>query len=120
MRRKGLTIPEAFEVFHNLPSDIESDESSIGEAENVMIAKSSCDVPPLGRTSLEVSAFGWKRVAINSVPKNPKDMLKKRRVSPSQSSRENTDIDEEKYDISVPGPSRIFKVTWKNKASVKI
>ncbi|GFV05606.1 inositol hexakisphosphate and diphosphoinositol-pentakisphosphate kinase [Trichonephila clavipes] len=27
--------------------------------------------------------FGWKRVAINSGPKNPKDMLKKRHVSPS-------------------------------------
>ncbi|GFY51528.1 uncharacterized protein TNIN_68461 [Trichonephila inaurata madagascariensis] len=76
MPRKGLTIPEALEVFHNLPSDIESDESSLSEAEDVMTAKSS--------------------------------------------SSENTDIDEEKDDISVPGPSRIFKVTWKNKASVKI
>ncbi|GFX36219.1 hypothetical protein TNCV_2065571 [Trichonephila clavipes] len=28
--------------------------------------------------------FGWKRVAHNSGLKNPKDMLKKRRVSPSQ------------------------------------
>ncbi|GFY45048.1 uncharacterized protein TNIN_69201 [Trichonephila inaurata madagascariensis] len=73
MPRKGLTIPEALEVFHTLPSDIESDESSLSEAEGVMTAKSS--------------------------------------------SRENTDIDEEKDDISVPGPSRIFKVTWKNKAS---
>ncbi|GFY61457.1 uncharacterized protein TNIN_464951 [Trichonephila inaurata madagascariensis] len=36
------------------------------------------------------------------------------------SSSENTDIDEEKDDISVPGPSCISKVTWKNKASVKI
>ncbi|GFU97098.1 hypothetical protein TNCV_3347441 [Trichonephila clavipes] len=27
--------------------------------------------------------FGWKSVAINSSPKNPEDMLKKRRVSPS-------------------------------------
>ncbi|GFU43615.1 uncharacterized protein TNCV_3728561 [Trichonephila clavipes] len=35
-------------------------------------------------------------------------------------SSENTDIDEEKDDISVPGLSRISKVTWKNKASVKI
>ncbi|GFS40603.1 uncharacterized protein TNIN_144361 [Trichonephila inaurata madagascariensis] len=76
MPRKGLTIPEALEVFHNLPSDIESDELSLSEAEDVMTAKSS--------------------------------------------SSENTDIDEEKDDISVPGPSRIFKVTWKNKASVKI
>ncbi|GFY50800.1 uncharacterized protein TNIN_184831 [Trichonephila inaurata madagascariensis] len=69
MPRKGLTIPEALEVFHNLPSDIESDESSLSEAEDVMTAKSS--------------------------------------------SSENTDIDEEKNDISVPGPSRISKVTWK-------
>ncbi|GFY45840.1 hypothetical protein TNIN_95611 [Trichonephila inaurata madagascariensis] len=38
---KGLTIPEALEVFHNLPSDIESDESSLSEAEDVMTAKSS-------------------------------------------------------------------------------
>ncbi|GFY70902.1 uncharacterized protein TNIN_328181, partial [Trichonephila inaurata madagascariensis] len=67
---------KALEVFHNLPSDIESDESSLNEAEDVLTAKSS--------------------------------------------SSENTDIDEEKDDISVPGPSRIFKVTWKNKASVKI
>ncbi|GFY73694.1 uncharacterized protein TNIN_387611 [Trichonephila inaurata madagascariensis] len=74
--RKGLTIPEALEVFHNLPSDIESDESSLSEAEDVMTSKSS--------------------------------------------SSENNDIDEEKDDISVPGPSRISKVTWKNKASVKI
>ncbi|GFS58129.1 uncharacterized protein TNIN_360291 [Trichonephila inaurata madagascariensis] len=57
---------EALEVFHNLPSDIESDESSLSEAEDVMTAKSS--------------------------------------------SSENTDIDEEKDDISVPGPSRIFEV----------
>ncbi|GFY49822.1 uncharacterized protein TNIN_70441 [Trichonephila inaurata madagascariensis] len=61
---------------HNLPSDIESDESSLSEAEDVMTAKSS--------------------------------------------SSENTDIDEEKGDINVPGPSHIFKVTWKNKVSVKI
>ncbi|GFV71493.1 hypothetical protein TNCV_4562451 [Trichonephila clavipes] len=45
------------------------------------------DVHPLGSTSLEVSAWtrgvglSWKRVAINSGPKNPKDLLKKRRVS---------------------------------------
>ncbi|GFV65920.1 uncharacterized protein TNCV_3360361 [Trichonephila clavipes] len=64
-------------VFHNLPSDIESNESSFSEAEDVITAKSS-----------------------------------------SQS--KNTDIDEEKDDISVPGPSRIAKVTWKNKVSVKI
>ncbi|GFY45961.1 uncharacterized protein TNIN_272271 [Trichonephila inaurata madagascariensis] len=76
MPRTRLTIPEALEVFHNLPSDIESDESSLNEAEDVMNAKSS--------------------------------------------SSENTDIDEEKDGISVPGPSRIFKFTWKNKASVKI
>ncbi|GFY38250.1 uncharacterized protein TNIN_295451 [Trichonephila inaurata madagascariensis] len=76
MPRKGLTIPEALEVFHNLPSDIESDESSLSEAEDVMAAKSS--------------------------------------------SSENTDIDEGKDDISVPGTSRIFEVTWKNKASIKI
>ncbi|GFY71604.1 uncharacterized protein TNIN_168211 [Trichonephila inaurata madagascariensis] len=41
MPRKGLTIPEALEVFHNSPSDIESDESSLSEAEDVMTAKSS-------------------------------------------------------------------------------
>ncbi|GFY49696.1 uncharacterized protein TNIN_495811 [Trichonephila inaurata madagascariensis] len=76
MPRKGLNIPEALEVFHNLPSDIESDESSLSEAEDVMTAKSS--------------------------------------------SSENTDTDEEKDDISVPGSSRIFEVTWKNKASIKI
>ncbi|GFU87358.1 hypothetical protein TNCV_2716441 [Trichonephila clavipes] len=33
--------------------------------------------------------FGWKRVAINYGQKNPKDMLKKRRVSSSQSQMEN-------------------------------
>ncbi|GFU26149.1 hypothetical protein TNCV_5105941 [Trichonephila clavipes] len=38
---KGLAIPEALEVFHNLPSDIESDESSLNEADDVMTAKSS-------------------------------------------------------------------------------
>ncbi|GFY50059.1 uncharacterized protein TNIN_4871 [Trichonephila inaurata madagascariensis] len=68
-------IEKALEVFHNLPSDFESDESPLSEAEDVITAKSS--------------------------------------------SSENTDIDEEKNDISVPGPSRISKVTWKNKASVK-
>ncbi|GFY74386.1 uncharacterized protein TNIN_499861 [Trichonephila inaurata madagascariensis] len=76
MSRNGLTIPEALEVFHNLPSDIESNESKSSEAEDVMIAKSS--------------------------------------------SSGNTDIDEEKDDISVPGPFSISKVTWKNIASVKI
>ncbi|GFQ86970.1 uncharacterized protein TNCT_486581 [Trichonephila clavata] len=35
-------------------------------------------------------------------------------------SSENTDIDEEVDDLSVPGPFRISKVTWKNKVSVKI
>ncbi|GFT34477.1 transposable element Tcb2 transposase [Trichonephila clavipes] len=63
---KRLTIPEALEVFHNLLSDIGSDESYLNEAEDVMTAKSS--------------------------------------------SSENTDIDEEKDDISVPGPSGISKV----------
>ncbi|GFV33730.1 uncharacterized protein TNCV_4568451 [Trichonephila clavipes] len=67
---------KVLEVFHNFPSDIESEESSLNETEDVMTAKSS--------------------------------------------SSKNTDIDEEKDDISVPGPSRISKVTWKNKASVKI
>ncbi|GFS32972.1 uncharacterized protein TNIN_412021 [Trichonephila inaurata madagascariensis] len=76
MPRKELTIPEALEVFHNLPSDFESYESSLSEAEDFMTAKSS--------------------------------------------SSENTDIDEGKDDTSVTGESRIFKVTWKNKASVKI
>ncbi|GFS74681.1 uncharacterized protein TNCV_3978141 [Trichonephila clavipes] len=76
MPRKGLTIPEALEVFPNLPSDIECDESSLSEADDVMTAKST--------------------------------------------SSENTDIDEEKDDICVPGPSRISKATWKNKVSVKI
>ncbi|GFT97522.1 DDE_3 domain-containing protein [Trichonephila clavipes] len=36
------------------------------------------------------------------------------------SSSENTDIDEEKDDLSVTGSSRKNKVTWKNKVSVKI
>ncbi|GFV48726.1 uncharacterized protein TNCV_625131 [Trichonephila clavipes] len=77
MPTKGLTIPKALKVFHNIPSDIQSDELSLSEAEDVMNAKSS--------------------------------------------SNENSIIDEKKRgDISVPGPSRIFKVTWKNKASVKI
>ncbi|GFY68338.1 uncharacterized protein TNIN_124551 [Trichonephila inaurata madagascariensis] len=67
MPRKGLTILEALEVFHSLPSDIESNESSLSEAEDVMTAKLS--------------------------------------------SNENTDIDEEKDDISVPEPSRISKGT---------
>ncbi|GFT72306.1 hypothetical protein TNCV_3608751 [Trichonephila clavipes] len=40
-----------------------------------------CDVPPLGSTSLEA-----KRVVINSGPKNPKDLLKKRRVRRHNSS----------------------------------
>ncbi|GFV68836.1 piggyBac transposable element-derived protein 4 [Trichonephila clavipes] len=44
MPRKGITIPEALEVFHNLPSDIESDESSLSEAEDVMTAKSSSTI----------------------------------------------------------------------------
>ncbi|GFR23504.1 uncharacterized protein TNCT_12591 [Trichonephila clavata] len=76
MPRKGLSILEALEVFRNLYSDIETDELSLSEAEDIMSEKSS--------------------------------------------SSENTDIDEEVDDISVPGPSRISKVTWKNKASVKI
>ncbi|GFY38736.1 hypothetical protein TNIN_337801 [Trichonephila inaurata madagascariensis] len=41
-------------------------------------------------------------------------------MTAKSSSSENTDIDEEKDDISMPGLSHIFKVTWKNKASVKI
>ncbi|GFR14303.1 uncharacterized protein TNCT_82251 [Trichonephila clavata] len=41
-------------------------------------------------------------------------------MSEKSSSSENTDIGEEIDDISVPGPSRISKVTWENKASVKI
>ncbi|GFR19376.1 hypothetical protein TNCT_208991 [Trichonephila clavata] len=41
-------------------------------------------------------------------------------MSEKSSSSEKTDIDEEVDNISVPGPSRISKVTWKNKASVKI
>ncbi|GFY78600.1 uncharacterized protein TNIN_491971 [Trichonephila inaurata madagascariensis] len=61
--KENSCVMKALEVFHNLPSDIESDESSLSEAEDVMTAKSS--------------------------------------------SSENTDIDEEKDDISVPGPSRI-------------
>ncbi|GFW62033.1 uncharacterized protein TNCV_1684641 [Trichonephila clavipes] len=73
---KGLTIPGALEVFHNLPSDIDSDESSLSESEDVLTAKSS--------------------------------------------SSKYSDIDEGKYGISVSGPSRISKVTWKNKVSVKI
>ncbi|GFV56861.1 uncharacterized protein TNCV_146131 [Trichonephila clavipes] len=77
MSRKRLTIPGALEVFHNLPSDIESNESSLSEAEDVMTGKSS-------------------------------------------SASENTNIDEEKDDISVPELFRISKVTWKNKASVNI
>ncbi|GFQ79168.1 uncharacterized protein TNCT_529491 [Trichonephila clavata] len=76
MPRKGLSVPEDLEVFHNLHSDIETNELSLSEAEYIMSEKSS--------------------------------------------SSENTDIDEEVDDISVPGPSRISKVTWKNKASVKI
>ncbi|GFY46675.1 uncharacterized protein TNIN_78231 [Trichonephila inaurata madagascariensis] len=75
MPRKGLTIPEVLEVFHNLSSDIESDESLLSEAQDVMTAKSS--------------------------------------------SSEKTAIGEEKDDINVPGPSRISKVTWKNKAFLK-
>ncbi|GFU18530.1 uncharacterized protein TNCV_4175371 [Trichonephila clavipes] len=76
MPRKRLIIPEALEVFNNLPSDIECNEPLLSKGENVMFVKSS--------------------------------------------SRENTDIDEEKDDINVPGPSLISKITWKNKASVKI
>ncbi|GFR24081.1 uncharacterized protein TNCT_81611 [Trichonephila clavata] len=67
---------EALEDFHNLHSDIETDELSLSEAEDIMSEKSS--------------------------------------------SSENTYIDEEVDDISVPGPSHISKVTGKNKASVKI
>ncbi|GFT95731.1 hypothetical protein TNCV_311051 [Trichonephila clavipes] len=42
----------------------------------------SCSFASFIHTSL--LGLGWKRVAINSGPKNPKDMLKKRRVNPSQ------------------------------------
>ncbi|GFY03319.1 hypothetical protein TNCV_1172771 [Trichonephila clavipes] len=39
--------------------------------------------------------FGWKRVAINSGPKNPKDLLKKRRVSRHKcSTKPQTKFDE--------------------------
>ncbi|GFY47383.1 trafficking protein particle complex subunit 8 [Trichonephila inaurata madagascariensis] len=41
-------------------------------------------------------------------------------MTAKSSSSKSTHIDEEKDDISVQGPSRIFKVTWKNKAPVKI
>ncbi|GFR25278.1 hypothetical protein TNCT_421911 [Trichonephila clavata] len=41
MRRKGLSIPEVLEVFHNLHSDIETDELSLSEAEDIMSKKSS-------------------------------------------------------------------------------
>ncbi|GFV67105.1 uncharacterized protein TNCV_819141 [Trichonephila clavipes] len=71
MPRKGLIIPEALEVFNNLPSDIECDEPLLSKAENVMTVKSS--------------------------------------------SRENTDIDEEKDDIRVPGPSLYLKLLGKIK-----
>ncbi|GFR00035.1 hypothetical protein TNCT_491321 [Trichonephila clavata] len=40
-------------------------------------------------------------------------------MSEKSSSSENTDIDEAVDDISWPGPSRISKVTWINKATVK-
>ncbi|GFQ99827.1 uncharacterized protein TNCT_513331 [Trichonephila clavata] len=76
MTRNGLSILEALEIFHNLHSDIETDELSLSEAEDIMSEKSS--------------------------------------------SSGNTDIDEEVDDVSVPGPSRISKVTWKNKVFVKI
>ncbi|GFR27473.1 uncharacterized protein TNCT_625431 [Trichonephila clavata] len=76
MTRKGLSIPEALKVFHNLHSDIETDELSLSESKDIVPEKSS--------------------------------------------SSENTYIDEEVDDISEPEPSRISKVTWKNKASVKI
>ncbi|GFR21127.1 hypothetical protein TNCT_523141 [Trichonephila clavata] len=36
MPRKGSSIPEALKVFHNLPSDIETDESALSEAEDNM------------------------------------------------------------------------------------
>ncbi|GFX18226.1 hypothetical protein TNCV_4305281 [Trichonephila clavipes] len=42
----------------------------------------ACSFASFIHTSL--LGFGWKSVAINSGPKNLKDMLKKRRVSPSQ------------------------------------
>ncbi|GFX61250.1 hypothetical protein TNCV_3407241 [Trichonephila clavipes] len=42
----------------------------------------ACSFASFIHTSL--LGFGWKRVVVNSGPKNPKDMLKKRRVSPSQ------------------------------------
>ncbi|GFY30975.1 hypothetical protein TNCV_1629481 [Trichonephila clavipes] len=44
MPRKGLTIPEALKVFHNLSSDIESDESSLSETEDVMTAKTDLEI----------------------------------------------------------------------------
>ncbi|GFY57793.1 hypothetical protein TNIN_72431 [Trichonephila inaurata madagascariensis] len=52
MSRKGLAILEALEVFYNLPSDIESDESSLSEAEDVMTEKSS------SREHLTVKNYG--------------------------------------------------------------
>ncbi|GFT68811.1 hypothetical protein TNCV_4129601, partial [Trichonephila clavipes] len=36
--------------------------------------------------------FGWKRVGINSGPKNPKDLLKKRRVRRHKIQEENRRI----------------------------
>ncbi|GFR23168.1 uncharacterized protein TNCT_248391 [Trichonephila clavata] len=41
MQRKGLSIPEALELFHNLQSDIETDELSLSEAGDIMSEKSS-------------------------------------------------------------------------------
>ncbi|GFR23478.1 uncharacterized protein TNCT_248381 [Trichonephila clavata] len=76
MPRKVLSILGGLEVFHNLHSDVETDELSLGEVEDIM--------------------------------------------SENSSSSGNNDIDEEVDDVSVPGPSSISKVTWKNKASVKI
>ncbi|GFQ69595.1 hypothetical protein TNCT_676311 [Trichonephila clavata] len=67
MKLKSMVSPQkpnskALEVFHNLHYDIETDELSLSEAENIRSEKSS--------------------------------------------SSENTDIDEEVDDMSVPGPSR--------------
>ncbi|GFR29717.1 uncharacterized protein TNCT_483781 [Trichonephila clavata] len=64
MPRKGLSIPEALEVFHNLPSDIETDESSLNEEDDVMTEKvSSSENTDIAEDVYDISVQGPSRIS---------------------------------------------------------
>ncbi|GFY64714.1 hypothetical protein TNIN_92891 [Trichonephila inaurata madagascariensis] len=75
---------DALEVFHNLPSDTESDESSLSEAEDVMTAKSfsseNTDIDE-EKDDIRHQKFPEKRFASNSYSGPMKLKFRKHTVS---------------------------------------